>query len=489
MIIKKKPADLQKASRGEGLIFAAGDIYGGGAQIIISFFYLIFLTDVVRISPALAGTVILISKIWDAVSDPLMGIITDNTESRWGRRKPYFLIGFFGILASFFLLWYPAGFAGEISRFIYVLASYLFYSTIQTIVMVPYSAMSSEISTDYQNRTVINGTRLFFSQFSSLLCALLPLEIVKIFADERSGYMAMGISFAVFFAIPFILIFFFTHERVAPPKEKSRLELHALVQPFKVRSFRILIVIYLFAFLAMDVVSTVFAYYMNYYLKRPGELNYVLGAMLISQIALVPPIIHLANKTEKSFVLKISIIVWAVGVIMLSLLQPGWPGWVIYAMAVVIGSGIAGCVVMPWTMYPDVTDAGELAFGRRTSGSFSGIMTFMRKFSSAIGIFIVSQILQVSGYLQPENIEENGVVKKVMLEQPESVITALKVIVVAIPIVLLIFTFLMSMRYPLTAKLHARLSVHLKFLRGESEEDLAPEELKEIKDILVGEQR
>lgn len=483
---RKEPADTKKASRGEGLIFAAGDIYGGGAQIIISFFYLIFLTDVVRISPALAGTVILISKIWDAISDPLMGIITDNTESRWGRRKPYFLVGFFGILVSFFFLWYPAAFASEAGRFFYVLVTYLFYSTIQTIVMVPYSAMSSEISTDYKNRTNINGTRLFFSQFSSLLCAVLPLEIVKQFADERLGYSVMGVSFAVFFALPFILIFFFTHERVAPPTEKSRLDLKALLQPFQVRSFRILIVIYLSAFLAMDVVSTVFAYYMNYYLKRPGELNYVLGAMLITQIVLVPPIIYLANKTEKAFVLKISVLTWVAGVILLSVLNPAWPAWVIYVMAVVIGSGVAGCVVMPWTMYPDVTDAGELAFGRRTSGSFSGIMTFMRKFSSAIGIFIVSQILQFSGYLQPRDIEENGVVRKVMMEQPESVITALKIIVVAIPIVLLFFTFLMALRYPLTARLHERLRIHLEFLRRESEQDLEAEELQTLKNVLVG---
>jgi Na+/melibiose symporter-like transporter len=155
-------------------------------------------------------------------------------------------------------------------------------------------------------------------------------------------------------------------------------------------------------------------------------------------------------------------------------------------MAVVIGSGIAGCVVIPWTMYPDVTDAGELAFGRRTSGSFSGIMTFMRKFSSAIGIFIVSQILHFSGYIQPRDIEENGVIRKVMMQQPELVIAALKVIVVVFPIVFLILTFIMASRYPLSSSLHARLRVHLEYLRGESGEDLPADELKGIKDILVG---
>ena len=117
----------------ETFIFASGDMFGGGAQVIIAFFYLIFLTDVIGIRPALAGVVILISKIWDAVSDPLMGIITDNTRSRFGRRKPYFLAGFFGVILAFILLWFPISSESDLVIFSYVLFSYLFYSTISTI--------------------------------------------------------------------------------------------------------------------------------------------------------------------------------------------------------------------------------------------------------------------------------------------------------------------------------------------------------------------
>lgn len=475
-----------RVSRKEKYIFAAGDLYGGGAQLIIGFYYLIFLTDVVRIRPALAGTVILISKIWDAVSDPLMGVITDNTRTKWGRRKPYFLIGFFGILISFFFLWYPVAFEMESARFVYVLISYLFYSTIQTIVMVPYSAMSSEISNDYKERTVINGTRLFFSQFASLLCAVLPLEVVKMFQDERVGYMAMAATFAIFFAVPFILIFFVAKERVPVPHEKSKFDLSALLKPFRLRSFRILIAIYLFAFLAMDIVSTVFAYFMNYYLLRPDELNYVLGAMLITQIVLVPAVIKIATVKDKTFVLKYSVILWAIGAVLLGLMNTAWPVWSIYVIAVIIGAGIIGCVVMPWTMYPDVTDAGELAFGKRISGSFSGIMTFMRKFSSAIGIFIVSQILDIAGYIKPQDISENGVTKKLMMEQPETLITALKFIVIFFPLFLLGLVLFNTYRYPLNAAIHKRLRIQLDFQRGETEEGLDEQEVNEIRKKLIG---
>ena len=80
----------------EKLIFGSGDIFIGGSQVIMAFYYLRFLTDVVQISPALAGTVVLLSKAWDAISDPLMGVLTDNTRTRWGRRKPWFILAFFG---------------------------------------------------------------------------------------------------------------------------------------------------------------------------------------------------------------------------------------------------------------------------------------------------------------------------------------------------------------------------------------------------------
>ncbi len=83
--VTKKALDLK-----EKMIFGSGDIFIGGTQVIMAFYYLRFLTDVIQITPALAGTIVLISKIWDAISDPMMGVITDNTRTRWGRRKPFF---------------------------------------------------------------------------------------------------------------------------------------------------------------------------------------------------------------------------------------------------------------------------------------------------------------------------------------------------------------------------------------------------------------
>lgn len=468
------------------MIFAAGDMFGGGGQILVAFFYLIFLTDVVGIRPALAGTIILISKIWDAVSDPMMGIITDNTRSRLGRRKPYFLAGFFGISIASFLLWFPIQSSNQVFLFIYVLFSYLFYSSMSTMVMVPYAAMSSEITMDYKERNRVNGSRLIFSQISSLISAVLPLEIVKFMPTERTGYMAIGFFFGLFYAIPYLLIFLKTHERVTHEiGEKVSFSLTELTKPFKIKSFRFLIGIYLFAFLSMDIIATIFAYYMNYFLLRPLELNYVLGSMLITQIALVPIIILLANKIGKAQTLKIAVVFWTIAIIMMAFLSPQWPDWAIYLNAVLMGFGIAGCIVIPWIMFPDITDVGELAFEQRRSGSFSGIMTFMRKFSAAIGIFVVSQIIDIAGYIQPLETNVGEVTSKVLQEQPESLIFALKALV-GFPLFLLFAVFLLAIKYPLDYKKHEKLNSYLEWKRGNTKNNpLSLEELQQLKNDLI----
>jgi Na+/melibiose symporter-like transporter len=415
-MIRNNPA--KPLGKPEGFIFAAGDMFGGGAQTMIAFFYLRFLTDFIGIAPALAGTVILVARVWDAVTDPLMGVITDNTRSRFGRRKPYFLVGFFGILAAIFLLWYPARFADPGMRAAFVMISYLFYSTIQTIVMVPYSAMSSEISTGYEERNFVNGTRLVFSQAATLLAAVLPMTIVEAFANPAAGYQVMALVFGLLFALPFLLIFLFANERVPEPEERSRFEVRLFLKPLGIRSFRLLIGIYLSAFLINDIVSAVFTYFMDYFLNRPGDLEIVLGILLIVSTVTVPLVIRFANRFGKAETLAGFLLVWLAGIFALSRLTPDLPFWVIYVIAAVIGVGTSGGIVIPWIMYPDVTDVGELAFGKRVSGSFSGLMTFFRKVSSGLALFIIGQILQIAGYREPLSEVIDGTLTVTKYPQP-----------------------------------------------------------------------
>src|SRR5512147_894200 len=139
----------EKLTFWQKLGYGVGDFYGGGAGTLISFFYLVFLTDVVRISPGLAGVVILVSKIYDAITDPFEGVISDHTRTKLGRRRPYLLAGIPLVFLSFLMMFYPVSLENETARFALVIAAYLFFSTVVSIVTLNYSALQAELTLDY----------------------------------------------------------------------------------------------------------------------------------------------------------------------------------------------------------------------------------------------------------------------------------------------------------------------------------------------------
>ena len=217
--------------------YGLGDIFGGGSGTLIGFYYLYFLTDVVRLHPGLAGTVILISKVYDSITDPFEGIIADRTRTRLGRRRPYLLFGIPFVFLSFFLLFYPSNASSEMLRFGMVVLTYLFFSTVVSLVMLNYNALHAELTLDYNERTSLSSVRIFFSTVSSILCALLPLEIVKQFADVRQGYIVMGLIFGAFFALPFIATVMATRERKEFQRPPGRFDWRIFLEPFRVRTF------------------------------------------------------------------------------------------------------------------------------------------------------------------------------------------------------------------------------------------------------------
>lgn len=229
--------------------YGMGDIYGGGSMVVISFYYLIFLTDVVRISPGLAGTVILISKIYDSITDPFEGLLADRTRTSLGRRRPYLLAGIPLIFLSFVALFYPFSMDSEMARFTAVILSYLFFSTVVSIVMLNYNALHSEITLDYHERSSLSSVRILFSTLSSILAALVPLEIVKLFPDIHTGYIVMGLVFGTIFALPFLATVAATRERAEFQRPPEAFDWRkAFITPFKNRTFVYTLGMYLFAF-------------------------------------------------------------------------------------------------------------------------------------------------------------------------------------------------------------------------------------------------
>jgi oligogalacturonide transporter len=478
-------AKSEKLTTWQKLGYGLGDIYGGGSGVVISFYYLIFLTDVVRITPALAGTVILISKIYDSITDPFEGILADRTRTKLGRRRPYLLAGIPLVFLSFFALFYPYSMESEITRFLSVVLSYLFFSTVVSIVMLNYNALHSEITLDYHERSSLSSVRIFFSTAASIVAALVPLEIVKIFPDVREGYIVMGLAFGAFFALPFIATVSAVKERPEfqrPPEPLNWRK--AFIEPFKNRTFVYTLAMYLFAFVAIDTVSTIVAYFVKYYLQRSSEVSYVNGTLLIAQVVSLPFYVALSKRTSKSKGYILGLAIWVVAMIFSFLLSPGAAPFWVYVFAIVVGIGTGGIVVMIYAIFPDIPDVDELASGERREGIYAALVTFIRKFSSALAIFAVSNAIGMAGYVPPVKQTIDDGTRLIEQPQTDTFLLVLRLTFMLLPIVLLAFALYFAARFPLTPELHLRLNAFLAKKRAN--EPVDESEQQELTKVLIG---
>ena len=250
--------------------YGVADIYGGGAFVIIGTFFTVFLTKALGMPPALAGTIPLIGKVWDAVTDPVMGNITDRTRSRFGPKRFYILIGSFISAVTFILMWVPLPQASVGLKYIFYVLMYMLFSTGFTIVMVPYNALLPDMVDDYTQRGRYTGVRMAFSAFGNIIAGLGSTLIITDNTDS-SRYVLAALIFGALFGLAILLTFFGTWEKEKPVIKISLRE--SFVQSFTVyksRCFRLFILIFIFGQAATDFVTGLAVYYIDDVLNAYG---------------------------------------------------------------------------------------------------------------------------------------------------------------------------------------------------------------------------
>ncbi len=176
--------------------------------------FAIFMTDVVGLKPVYAAAAIFIGRTWDYINDPLVGFLTDRTRTRWGRRRPFLLFGFIPFGLTFAMMWYRPPTDSQFLLAAYYALAYFLFDTSYTFVTMPYSALTPELTQDYDERTSLTTYRMAFSIFGSLLAFTVPLLIIGSMRPENTGRVfTMGIIFGTACALPLILTFFGTRER------------------------------------------------------------------------------------------------------------------------------------------------------------------------------------------------------------------------------------------------------------------------------------
>jgi len=440
--------------------FSLGDIFSGGFFNLVNFFYGIFLTDVVGISPYWAGVVFLIGNFMDALTDPGMGVISDNTRTKYGRRRPYIILGAPLVLLAFVMMWFPLASGTETSKIIFYIFAFVLMNTVTTIVQVPYLAMAAELSTDYNERTALTNVRMIISLASSLLCAVLPMLIVGAYQEVRTGYIVMSIIFGLFFTLPLILVFLKVKER-KQFSEGRKSSFKEMFNPVKIRVFRRYMYIYLGIILAMDVISLVFAYYMTYSLERNGEISFVLGTLLATQIACIPLAAWFAKKTSKVRAIILGNIGWSICAGLSFLLNPESPGYAIYLLASALGGFMAFSLMGYNSLFGDLAEVGEYHFGYRAEGNFYGIQQFIRKCCAAVANWFALFLLGLAGFITPVEVIEDGITMLVAQPQTPLVLFTINGILGIVSVIFLIPSTIFAILWKLTKERHAKLIAYL----------------------------
>jgi oligogalacturonide transporter len=455
---------------GRILAFSIGDIFGGGSFNIINFLYPVFLAFAVGIPARWAGIIMLAAGIFDAVTDPLMGFLSDRLRVRFGTRRSTLIVSAPLIVLSMFLMFYPFSNDNLTARFILVLSSYIFFTAVQTAVMIPYISLSSEMTEDYTERARMTTVRLGFSIFSSIICVAVPGMIVNQF-DGNAGYIAMSLSFGFVFMICVGITGLFAKEGIPAPKKAEPFDIKNFIKPFKVKPFRQYLYIFLCCQMTMAIMSALFFFYVDFYYCRDitaqGEGNIIglLGAALMfsMQIVALPAYLILVKKTDKTTVYVVGSVIWIIGALCLFIVPANSSPAIIFILAAVLGFGISGPGLIPHAIFGDVVDVGNLQLGTHTAGAFSGIANFVNKISQAVGLALVMGIIGAAGFIE-QDISEGAAQ---VVAQPESAQTAIILLMSLAPLVFMSAGIFVCARYKLNKEKHAQV---LEAIENGSEE-------------------
>ncbi len=443
------------------LVYGSGDWGRASFNTLRQIFYAIFLTDVVGIDPRLASIAALVAIIWDAVNDPLVGALSDNVRTRWGRRRPFLLVFSIPFALAFILMWWAPPWQSQILLTLHVTLAYIVSDTIQTLITVPYLSLTPELAAGYDERTSLTTYRMFFNLLASLVTAVAAPSIIdavmKAGFSSQQGYLTVAGIFGLLAVLPFLVLFAVVRERQSPPA--VALENRTLKQTVKILwnniPFRYATGIYVLNWVAFDIVALMLPYFLLYYVSSGDMLakvnllginlsieSAILGIMLLTATLALPFWNWLAHKMSKRSAYIIGLTFWIAVEMAVLFIQPHQTG-IMLLFAFFAGISVSTAHVMPEAMFPDVIDWDELRTNNRREGMYYGAINFMRKMSSAIATFLSLQILGWFGYqTPPEGVS--------VFTQPELTVSVIRIMTGPIIAALLIIAMLIARAYPLS---------------------------------------
>jgi len=432
-------------SKKEKLAYGFGNFGQNMLYSLMANFLLFFYTDIFGILPAVAGTILLLARLWDAINDPLMGMFADRTRTRWGKFRPYLL--FTPILfVPFAVASFSAPALSMTGKIAWASITYIAFGMIYTASDVPFWALSSAITDDTNERNSVVAYPRFSATIAIAVATLATQPLIFLFSREgkpASGYQMTALVYSLLTVACFIVTFLFVKERVQPVKdEKSRFrDIFTIFGSNK--PLMLVIISGFFTGIGQTAKLSMLIYYAKYNLGN--EMLYTLFAginipFILIGISTVP---YFSRRYGKKATCIGYYSIYALG--SLGFFFVGWENFPLLLVFNCISSlGMASPQVIQTAMIADTIEYGELTSGKRTEGTIFSSQTFLAKLTAAVTSVMIAASLGALGYLPN-------------VEQPLVVLKGIHGLTAFIPFFSSILGIIPIALYPLTEKRHAEI--------------------------------
>lgn len=402
---------LEKISYGFGDL--ASVLYWQTFMLYFTYFY----TDVFLIPASVAATMFLISRLWDGVNDPMMGVLADRTNTRWGKFRPYMLwmsipFAFVGVLT------FTVPDFGETGKIIWAYSTFLAIMMLYTAINIPYTALLGVISGNSIERTKVSSVKFLFAFGAGIIVSATLLPMVKTLGGDNpaKGWQYSFIIYGIAFVIFFLIAFLGTKERIQPPKAQKTSVGKDLSELFTNKPWLILLATTITFILFVAAKGSVTVHYFKYViadqkLSLPfmgtdtydfatltsayntiGQIASLIGVLLVSWFA------KIVGK-KKAFLIIFIVAIFSTGFVYF--LSAEQLGWIFFFQ--ITGSLTGGPLsVLLWAMYADTADYGEWKNGNRATGLIFSASTMSQKIGWALGAFVALNLMSQVGFVPNE---------------------------------------------------------------------------------------
>jgi GPH family glycoside/pentoside/hexuronide:cation symporter len=445
-----------RVSLQEKIGYSLGDAASNLYWKTFEFFLSIFYTDVFGISAAAVGTMLGVTRLADAIADPVMGSIADRTHTRWGHFRPYCL--WFALpLAAAGVLTFTTPHLGTGAKVVYAYITYSLLMFLYTVVNIPYTALMGVMTPNSVERTSISSIRFIGAFTAGVFVQYFTLWFVKTLGrgNDQLGWQLTMVLYGILAIVMLLICFASTRERVTPPPQQESNLGRDLGDLFSSRAWRVLVGVMLLVLAAFVVKGSAAAYYFKYFVRRED----LLPAFLVSNGLAFLAAVSLASWLAKFFGKKrLFMLAIGLGALVIAAFWAPRPSDIVFMFTLQIVSSFVIGFNSPlvFAMFADTADEAEWRTGRRTTGLVFASAIFATKAGIAVGAPMFGFLIDRFGYVP--NVAQSA-------RSLEGIVLAMS----WVPCALMIVATALMQLYPLNEALMVKIEADLKARRGEIE--------------------